>query len=66
MDYEAYLVKQRGLSPRTIYQLLRFADRFLDHRLRTAMIDLTRLIAADAVGFVQHVLADRHRTATRR
>jgi hypothetical protein len=24
-DYEAYLVKQRGLSPRTIYHVLRFA-----------------------------------------
>jgi integrase/recombinase XerD len=59
-DYEAYLVKQRGLSPRTIYHVLRFADRFLDHRFGTAMIDLTRLSAADAVGFVQHVLADRH------
>jgi hypothetical protein len=40
-DYEAYLVKQRGLSPRTIYHVLRFADRFLDHRFGTAMIDLT-------------------------
>jgi hypothetical protein len=59
-DYEAYLVKQRGLSPRTIYHVLRFADRFLDHRFGAAMIDLTRLSAADAVGFVQHVLADRH------
>ena len=29
-DYEAYLVKQRGLSPRTIYHVLRFAHRFLD------------------------------------
>jgi len=44
-DYEAYLVKQRGLSPRTIYHVLRFADRFLDHRFGTAMIDLTRLRA---------------------
>ena len=59
-DYEAYLVKQRSLSPRTIYHVLRFADRFLDHRFGAAMIDLTRLRAADAVGFVQHLLTGKH------
>jgi hypothetical protein len=37
-DYEAYLVKQRGLSPRTIYHVQRFAERFLDHRFGTGMI----------------------------
>lgn len=58
-DFEAYLIKQRGLSPRTIYHTLRFADRFLDHRFGTAMIDLTRLRAADATSFVQHVLTRR-------
>ena len=31
-DYETYLVKQRGLSPRTICHALGFARRFLDHR----------------------------------
>ena len=55
-DFEAYLIKQRGLSPRTIYHTLRFANRFLDHRFGTAMIDLSRLRAADAIGFVQHLL----------
>jgi integrase/recombinase XerD len=59
-DFEAYLVKQRGLSPRTIYHTLRFADRFLDHRFGTGMIDLTRLRAADAIGFVQHLLVGKH------
>ncbi len=58
-DYEAYLVKQRGLSPRTIYHVLRFADRFLDHRFGTGIIDLSRLRAADTTSFVQHVLARR-------
>jgi len=58
-DYEAYLVKQRGLSPRSIYHVLRFADRFLDHRFGTGIIDLTRLRAADTISFVQHVLAGR-------
>lgn len=67
-DYEAYLVKQRGLSPSTIYSTLRFADRFLDHRFGSAMFDLSRLRAADAVGFVQHLMAGkrpyRDKTAT--
>lgn len=58
-DYEAYLVKQRGLSPSTIYSTLRFADRFLDHRFGSAMFDLSRLRAADAVGFVQHLMAGK-------
>jgi integrase/recombinase XerD len=67
-DYEAYLVKQRGLSPRTIYHVLRFAHRFLDYRFGTGKIDLTRLRAADTIGFVQHLLTNkypyRHRPAT--
>lgn len=59
-DYEAYLAKQRGLSPGTIYQTLRFAERFLDHRFGSAMFDLSCLRAADATGFVQHLLASKH------
>jgi site-specific recombinase XerD len=55
-DFEAYLIKQRGLSERTIYHMLRFANRFLDHRFGTAMIDLMSLCAADTTSFVQHVL----------
>ena len=31
-DFETYLTKQRGLSPRSIYHALRVADRFMDHR----------------------------------
>ena len=58
-DFEDYLVRQRGLSPRTIYHTLRFANRFLDHRYGSRMIDLTRLRAADTTNFVQHILARR-------
>jgi site-specific recombinase XerD len=58
-DFQTYLVKQRGLSQRTIYHLLRFADRFLDHRFGTGMIDLTQLRAADTTSFVQHVVTRR-------
>ena len=58
-DFEVHLTKQRGLSPRTIYHVLRFANRFLDHRFGTGMTDLPRLRAADTFSFVQHVLAVR-------
>jgi integrase/recombinase XerD len=51
-DFETYLVKQRGLSQRTIYHVLRFADRFLDHRFGTGMIDLMRLRASLAMSRV--------------
>jgi integrase/recombinase XerD len=55
-DYEAYLIKQRGLSPRTIYHTLRFADRFLDHRFGDGAIGLDTISAGDVVAFVQHLL----------
>lgn len=58
-DYETYLVKQRGLSPRSIPHALGFANRFLEHRFGNRMIDLTRLRAADITSFVQYVLARR-------
>ena len=58
-DFEAYLVKQRGLSQRTIVHTLGFANRFLDHRFGKRMIDLTRLSAADIASFMQRVLARR-------
>jgi len=58
-DFESYLVKQRGLSPRTIPHALGFANRFLDHRFGKGTIDLPCLRAADTTSFVQHVLARR-------
>jgi len=41
-EFETYLVKQRGLSQRTIYHTLRFAERFLDHHFGKARLDLRR------------------------
>jgi integrase/recombinase XerD len=58
-DFEAYLIKQRGLSPRTIGHTLGFANRFLDHRFGNRTVDLTRLRAADSTDFLQHVLVRR-------
>ena len=63
-NFETYLVKQRGLSQRTIYHTLRFADRFLDHRFGDTMIDPRCLRPADAIGFVEHVLAGARRDKT--
>ena len=63
-DFETYLVKQRGLSQRTIYHTLRFADRFLHHHFGEAMIDLGRLRPPDAIGFMEHVLAGARRDKT--
>lgn len=55
-DYEDYLVRQRGLSPRTIYHSWRFADRFLDHRFGDCETDLAAISTSDVVSFLQHLL----------
>ena len=44
-DYEDYLVRQRGISPRT--HAWRFADRFLDHRFGTGDVDLAAITPGD-------------------
>lgn len=56
---ESYLIKQRGLSPRSIPHVLGFANRFLDHRFGSGLIDLAGLRAADITGFMQHVVMRR-------
>ncbi|HUZ72467.1 MAG TPA: tyrosine-type recombinase/integrase [Stellaceae bacterium] len=63
-DFETYLVKHRGLSPRTIYHTLRFANRFLDHRFGDATVDPGRLRPADVISFIEHVLAGARRDKT--
>ncbi len=55
--FETYLIRQRGLSPRSIYHVLRFADRFLDHRFGDSMLDLPAPNARDVVAFMEHLLA---------
>lgn len=56
-NFETYLIRQRGLSPRTIYHVLRFADRFLDHRFGDHILDLPALTARDVVAFMESLLA---------
>lgn len=63
-DFETYLVKQRGLSPRTISHTVGFARRFLDYRFGESVPDLLRLRPGDAIGFMEHVLRGARRDKT--
>jgi integrase/recombinase XerD len=63
-DFETYLVKQRGLSPRTIPHTIGYARRFLDYRFGEAVIDPGSLRPADAIGFMEHVLTSARRDKT--
>jgi site-specific recombinase XerD len=56
-NFETHLLRQRGLSPRSVYHVLRFADRFLDHRFGEYMLDLPALNARDVVAFMEHLLS---------
>jgi site-specific recombinase XerD len=63
-DFESYLVKQRGLSPRSIPHTIGFARRFLDYRFGETIIDPGSLRPADVIGFMEHVLASARRDKT--
>ncbi|OHV22785.1 integrase [Rhizobium sp. RMa-01] len=56
-NFETYLLRQRGLSPRSTQHVLGFAARFLAHRFGDQMLDLTVLNARDVVAFIEHVIA---------
>lgn len=63
-DFEFYLVKQRGLSPRSIPHSLGFARRFIDYRFGEAVMDLSSLRPADVISFMEHVLTTARRDKT--
>lgn len=63
-DFETYLVKQRGLSPRSVLHTIGFARRFLDYRFGQEIIDPGSLRPADAIGFMEHVLTSARRDKT--
>jgi integrase/recombinase XerD len=63
-DFETYLVKQRGLSPRSIPHTVGFARRFLDYRFGETAPDPACLRPADAIGFMEHVLTSARRDKT--
>ncbi|AGB73210.1 MULTISPECIES: site-specific integrase [Rhizobium] len=54
---ELYLLRQRGLSPRSVKHVLGFAVRFLAHRFGDTMLDLAALSARDVIAFMEHVVA---------
>lgn len=54
-DLERFLVGQRGLSASSVYQVKRFAVRFLDHRFGEAMPELSAIGPCDIVAFLEHV-----------
>ncbi|WP_143541500.1 site-specific integrase [Rhizobium anhuiense] len=56
-NLDLYLLRQRGLSPRSAKHVLGFAARFLAHRFGESMLDLAALSARDVVAFMEHVLA---------
>jgi integrase/recombinase XerD len=63
-NFETYLINQRGVSPRTVYHTLRFANRFLNYRFGELMINIACLRPTDAIGFVEYVLAGAPRDKT--
>lgn len=63
-DFETYLIKQRGLSPRSVPHTVGFARRFLDYRFGEAMPDVGCLRPGDAIGFMEHVLGSARRDKT--
>jgi site-specific recombinase XerD len=56
-NLELYLLRQRGLSPRSVKHVLGFAARFLTHRFGDGELDLAALSARDVVAFMEHVIA---------
>lgn len=53
---EVYLLRQRGLSPRSVKHVLGFAGRFLTHRFGDRGLDLAAINAHDVVAFMEHVI----------
>ncbi|MET3759386.1 site-specific recombinase XerD [Rhizobium binae] len=55
-ELEFYLLRQRGLSPRSVKHVQGFAARFLAHRFGDGMLDIAALSARDVVAFMEHVV----------
>ncbi|MBB2199743.1 tyrosine-type recombinase/integrase [Gluconacetobacter sp. 1c LMG 22058] len=63
-DFESYLARQRGLSPRSIQHAIGFARRFLDYRFGATTIDLGSVRPADVISFLEHVRLSARRDKT--
>jgi integrase/recombinase XerD len=55
-EYEAYLREQRGLTESSIYQSVRFLDRFMTFRFGATLGDLNDITPADFVKFLREVM----------
>jgi site-specific recombinase XerD len=54
-EYETYLRNQRGLAEKTIYDSLRFLDRFMTFRFGAKLGRLDDIRPADIVAFLRHL-----------
>ncbi len=63
-NFETYLVKQRGLSPRSVTHTMGFARRLLDYRFAEAMIETGSLRPNDVIEFMEHVMSGARRDKT--
>ena len=54
-DLERFLLGQRGLSPRSVYHIRRYAVRFLDHRFGDMMPNPSTIRHHDIVAFLEHI-----------
>ena len=54
-DLETFLLGQRGLSPSSVYQVRRYAVRFLDHRFGDRMPDASSIRHHNIVAFLEHI-----------
>jgi site-specific recombinase XerD len=56
-SYEEYLLRQRGLSERTIFKNWRIADRFLTFRFGEELGHVADITATDIASFLQQMVA---------
>ena len=49
------MIRQRAISPRTIYHSWRVADRFLDHRFGSDKTDLAAMSAGEVISFLHYL-----------
>jgi site-specific recombinase XerD len=56
-EYEEYLLRQRGLSKRTVIHKWGFANRFLTFYFQGVESDLSKVAPVDIVRFMQHLIS---------
>jgi integrase/recombinase XerD len=54
-DLEVFLLRQRGLSPSSVYDAKRYAIRFLDHRFGNEVPDPAIIAPKDITAFIEYI-----------